>query len=232
MDLQSWFNRDFTDLGGRPQGRSGGQVSTVYAPNDPSAAGRASMQQMLSEAERLAGIENSRFDTEYGRMNKASSDFNKGFEADETRLTSLATGSQFDQIGQGAVDQSRQMRTQLGGRGIDPSSGTAASLANRIGMQQATLKYGAMRGAAMDSYQRRNAHRTAQYAQQLNTAQFGNQSPSMIGLDALTNKAEFDLADLVSKRQTDAAKYGANKAADAAKKGPLDYIFAGLGLFT
>ena len=116
------------------------------------------------------------------------------------------------------------LRSQLGGRGIDPSSGTAAALANRVGMQQATLKYGAMRNAAMDSYQRRNANRTAQYAQQMNLAQFGNQSPSMIQLDSLTNKAEFDLADLVSKREVDAAKYASKQNSKSSTLGGIGGI--------
>jgi hypothetical protein len=174
-------------------------------------ASAISLEKMLAEASRLAGIEDANKATEYGRLDQAGRNFSKGFEADESKLTSLATGSAFDQIGQGAQDQSRGLRSMLGGRGIDPSSGTAASLANRVGMQQATLKYGAMRNAAMDSYQRRNANRTAQYAQQMNLAQFGNQSPSMLGLDALTNKAEFDIATENSIRETEAAKYAARK---------------------
>ena len=221
LNLESWFNNPANSM--MQQSASGNRQSTAYAPKPVSGAS-VSLEKMLAEASRLAGIEDSRFDAEYGRLNKASSDFNKGFEADESRLTSLATGSQFDQIGQGAVDQSRQMRTQLGGRGIDPSSGTAAALANRIGMQQASLKYGAMRNAALDSYQRRIALRTAKYAQQLNTAQFGNQSPSMIQLDSLTNKAEFDLADLVSKREVDAAKYASKQNSKSSTLGGIGNI--------
>lgn len=197
------------------------QQSSVYAPS-ANGSPVGSLERMLSEASRLAGVEDARHATEYGRLEQAGKDFNKGFNEDETRLTNLALGSQFDQIGQNAVDQSRGLRSMLGGRGIDPSSGTAAALASRVGMQQQALKYGSMRNAAMDSYQRRNANRTAQYAQQLNLAQFGNQSPSMIQLDALTNKAEFDLADLVSRRETDAAKY-------AAKKNSKSSTLAGIG---
>lgn len=225
INLQSWFNNPAASMM-QQQPAAANRQSTVYSPQGTGEG--SSLARMLAEASRLAGIEDSRHADEYGRLNKASSDFNKGFEADESRLTSLATGSQFDQIGQGAVDQSRQMRTQLGGRGIDPSSGTAASLANRIGMQQATLKYGAMRNAAMDSYQRRNANRTAQYAQQLNTAQFGNQSPSMIQLDSLTNKAEFDLAREVSKNQLDAAKYSAKQSAKSSTAAGIGNIIGSI----
>ncbi len=157
-------------------------------------------------------------------MDKAGRDYASGFNEDESRLTGLATGASLDAIGNGAQDQSRMLRSQLGGRGIDPSSGTAAALANRIGQQQQALKYGAMRNAAMDSYQRRNAFRTAQYAQQAGLAQFGNQSPSLLRLDALTNQAEFDLAREVSDKQLAAAKYSAKKGAEASKSAGIGNI--------
>lgn len=220
-------------------GRGGSSFGSFFSatpkkettPERPAYA--VSLEKMLDEASRLANVENARYATEYNRLGNASDAFNKGFEADEERATNLALGSQFDSIGQGALDQSRQLRTQLGGRGVDASSGLATFLADRIGLQQQNLRYGAMRNAAMDSYARRNAHRTAQYAQQANLAQFGNQSPSMLRLDALTNQAEFDLADLVSQRQADAAKYAAKKSASAAKSsgigGVIGSVLGGLG---
>ena len=179
---------------------------------------------MLAEAERLAGAEDANKAREYGRLGTAAGVFSRGFNEDESRLTNLALGSLLDSIGQGSVDQMRQMRTSLGGRGIDPSSGTTAALANRVAMQKQTLKYGAMRNAAMDSYGRRNAQRTAEYAQQLNLANFGNQSPSALRLDALTNQAEFDLAREVSDKQLEAAKYSAKKNAQAAKTSAIGGI--------
>lgn len=194
----------------------GGAAQPAAAAEKPKTPVAISLEKMLAEAERLAGVEDSRFGAEYGRMEAAGNKFSGGFYEDEERATRLSLGSMFDSFGQGAQDQSRQLRTQLGGRGIDPSSGTAAALANRVAMQKESLKYGAMRNSAIDSFGRRNAFRTAQYAQQANLAQFGNQSPSLLKLDALTNQAEFDLADLVSKRQLDAAKYSAKKAKEGA----------------
>jgi len=188
-------------------------TSTKYPPNTESAI---SLEKMLAEAERLAGVEDSRHATEYGRLGKAAADFSGGFYADEEKASNLQLGSMFDEIGQNSLDQSRGLRTSLGGRGIDPSSGTAAALASRIAMSKNAQRYGAMRQTALDSFARKNAHRTAAYAQQAQLAQFGNQSPSLLKLDSLTNKAEFDLADLVSKRQVDAAKYTAKQQGKAA----------------
>lgn len=209
----------------------GGQPVGMKPSNGKGAASAISLEQMLSEASRLAGIEDSNQAREYGRLNAAAGDFSRGFAADDERATRLSLGSMFDDIGQGSLDQSRQMRTQLGGRGIDPSSGTAAALANRIGMQKESLRYGAMRSAAQDSYQRRNANRAAQYAQQAGIAQFGSQSPSLLRLDSLTNKAEFDLAREVSKDQVDAAKYKSKKDAEGQKSAGIGNIIGSvLGL--
>lgn len=221
MDWKSPFSGKPYFGGPSTPGAGGG--ATGQQPKPPTASS-ISLEKMLAEAASLAGVENNRFQTEYGRLQGASAKFNEGFEQDEQRLTGLAMGADFDAIGQGALDQSRQMRTQLGGRGIDASSGLATHLADRIGLQQQSLKYGAMRSATADSYQRRNAHRTAQYAQQAGLAQFGNQSPSMILLDSLTNKAEFDLASEVSDKQLEAAKYTAKKGASAAKSAGIGSI--------
>ncbi len=223
FDIGAWMAQNKVgQYPGTPQFGGGTATAAPAAAAKPAYA--VSLEQMLAEASRLAGTEDTNQAREYGRLDKAGRDFSAGFNADEDKLTGLALGSQLDQIGQGSIDQSRQMRSQLGGRGIDPSSGTAAALASRANANQQALKYGAMRNAAMDSYGRRNANRTAQYAQQANLAQFGNQSPSLLRLDALTNQAEFDLADLVSKRQTDAAKYSAKQSAKAAKTAGIGNI--------
>lgn len=208
----------------------GGSLNSFFnaQPKQPATPERPayaiSLEKMLDEASRLAGEENARYAREYTRLGNASDAYAKGFEADDERATNLALGSQFDQIGRSAADESRQLRTQLGGRGVDPSSGLATFLSDRIGLKQAALRYGAMRGAAQDSYQRRNAFRTAQYAQQAAQAQFGNQSPSLLRLDALTNQAEFDLADLVSQRQADAAKYSAKQARKASDSSSISSV--------
>lgn len=199
-------------------------AGTLAPPATPSTPSAISLEKMLAEAARLAGIEDSRHAAEYGRLEQAGRDFTKGFEQDDERATSLALGSSLDSIGQGSLDQGRALRTSLGGRGIDPSSGTAAALAGRLAIQKEGLKYGAMRSAALDSYERRNAQRTAQYAQQAALAQFGNQSPSLLNLDALTSKAEFDLADLVSQRESDTARYVAKKGAKAQKAAGIGNI--------
>lgn len=223
MPRQAWQDLLYAKPG---VGAGGGTAAPAPAAAPARPASAISIEKMLDEASRLAGVEDSRFQTEYGRLGKAAGDFNKGFETDESRMTSLSLGSSLDSIGQGAVDQSRQMRTQLGGRGIDASSGLATMLADRIGLQQANLKYGAMRNAAVDSYQRRNAHRTAQYAQQAGIAQFGNQSPSLLRLDALTSGAEFNIASETADKELAAAKYGAKKSAQAAKSNGIANIIA------
>jgi hypothetical protein len=224
LDTSGWSPNAQRMFGDRTGGGGGGATAT--APK--AAAPPSPLEKMLQEAERLAGLEDGRHLTESMRLDAAGRRFDSGFEADEGRLSSMQLGSSLDQIGRGATDATNRLRVNLGGRGIDPSSGTAAALASRIGMQQQGLKYGAMRGAAQDSYQRRNAHRTAQYAQDFGRAQFGIQSPSLLRLDSLTNQAEFDLARDVSKDQIEAAKIGAKAQKSAARSAGIGSIIGGI----
>lgn len=207
--------------GSAPATPGGGGPLTIGQP-------KSALESMLEEADRLASIEDDRYGQGLGQLKKATSDFSAGYLADEDRATKLALGGALDSGGRSASDALSGLRTSLGARGINAGSGVAADLAGRIGLQKESMRYGAMRQAAQDSFQRRTANRAAEYANQQALVQYMNQSPSMIRLDARTDAAGYDLARYAAELNAEAARYGADAQRDAGKMSGIGSIVGGL----
>ena len=182
------------------------------------------LQNILRKAFGLEEINNKRYDDSLGMLKSEFAKSNAGFAADNARLDRVLFSGAADSAGRGAAQGISSLRSALGARGINPSSGAAASLAGRIGMQQQGALMGAARDITADSLRRRDAQRQNRLRQAFGIAEFQNQAADMVGLDALQ-----DVTGVINANRTDTLNTSeSSKARSAATKNAL---FSGIGQF-
>ncbi|MCP3975968.1 MAG: hypothetical protein GY720_15920 [bacterium] len=140
---------------------------------------------MLSEAFSLADVEDSRdreaLDFERGEFES----FNRDFEGRQDRLSRMFRSQASDQIGAQAREGFRGLRGMIGRRGLNPNSGTAAALADRIAGRQQGQLIGARRDIALDEERRRRDHALTRLQAGGKLADRIATPPSVLRLDAI-----------------------------------------------
>lgn len=190
-----------------------------------------SVTAMLGEAFRLRNLEDERFGAASERLTRSvdqlpetfsDADFEEFFK-DEFTLAADASGqAMFGDLG--------MVRGALGAAGIT-GGGVAAGLAQAADMKRLRdtkarglqakmdLRQAKMNADAQDALRNINA--------EFQLANFNNQSPSLLGLDALTNASELALTELGLYLGDDAARRQAKAEEDAAKMGMVGNIIGG-----
>lgn len=197
----------------------GGRVDTRnmrrQQTNNALRAGVAKAFGIEAEENRRFG-EQSEFLT--GEFDRANADF-----ADSERtLASLFSSRAADAAGAEAKAGLRNVRQMIGARGIDPNSGLAAGLASQVASRQQEQLIGAHRNIALDGARRRRDERIRRMQSAGALADFRNQSPSMVALDALGSVANINIGREQMEEQKKAAK-------DAKKSAITGGLLSGLG---
>lgn len=147
------------------------------------------------------------------------------FEQEQDMLTRGQFAAFADDAGAGARRGIANLRSLIGARGLGAGSGASMGLASRIAFQQQSEVMRGRREATLEAA-KRSAVQRAQRAQfQGAIANLVNQSPSMLGLDTLTNMFDVSAARL---SQADEIKT-AEKQARAARKSARISGFVELG---
>lgn len=153
-----------------------------------------------------------------GEFDRANADFLES----ERGLNSLFSSRAADAAGSQARAGLRNVRQMIGARGIDPNSGLAAGMAAQVASTQQGQLIGAHRDIALDSARRRRDERIRRMQAAGGLAEFRNQSPSMVGLDALGSAANISLGREQMEEQKKAAK-------DAKKSAITGGLLSGFG---
>lgn len=140
---------------------------------------------LLSEGFSLRDEEDRRFRGESSFLTGEFNRANEDFASQEERLDRLFRSRAADQIGAEARSGLRNVRSLIGSRGLNPNSGLAASLAADVASRQQGQLISARRDIALDSARRRTQERARRLTSAFGLSEFRNQSPSMLGLDAI-----------------------------------------------
>lgn len=97
-----------------------------------------------------------------------------------------------DTIGARARFNLEGLRSSLGARGLNPNSGAAQGLLNRIGFDRENALVGATRDIAIENQRQRHVAAAQDFANALNLAQYRNSPVPQIGLDASLGMAEIN----------------------------------------
>lgn len=178
---------------------------------------KAALSAALQEAFRLRDVEDQRFDESSAFLQGEFDQSNADFLDSEKRLENLFFSQAADQAGAQAREGIGSLRTSLGSRGINPNSGLAAGLASRVATQQQNQIVGATRDIALDSSRRRAVQRSQRLNAAFGLANFQNQSPSLLGADALGSAANV----LAGREANDMAAREARKARNAQQTGAM-----------
>lgn len=143
--------------------------------------------------------------------------FNQDFDAQEERLSRLFRSQAADQVGAQAKQGFRNLRGLIGRRGLNPNSGTAAALANRVMNQQSAQMTSARRDIALDSARRRTQHRSQRLAGAFNLGDFRTRERSMVGMDVLAGITQAATAETQNLRGMSAA----DRARKDARRGAM-----------
>lgn len=156
----------------------------------PTGSGGAlwNLAQSIGHREEAAGSEQANFLTNIFNQTSAA--------LDQPIRKDLLFSQAADQVGLRARGAMDRMRTSLGARGIDPSSGAASGLLGRLMMQNQNALIGAQRDIDIADAQQRYANAAQKFGMASNLAQARNEflAPSMVPLDTATNLEEMQLA--------------------------------------
>lgn len=174
-------------------------------PDGGIAVGEDPLHALYQRGMALEGVEDQRHQAAQGFLTGQMQRNQAGYEASEKGLAGLFQSRAGDQLNASLTDTLRGLGQSLGGRGIDPNSGAAQGSLERIAGNYQNALTGARRDIALGAYDRAAAQRSAQAAYAQTLTSLMNESPSMIGVDTLSNLAELDLT-----------RYGIDRSAEAA----------------
>lgn len=183
---------------------------------------KGALSAALQEAFRLRDIEDQRFEDSSAFLRGEFDAANADFADSEKRLENLFFSQAADAAGGQAREGVANLRSSLGARGINPNSGLAAGLASRVATQQQNQIVGATRDIALDSSRRRAVQRSQRLNSAFGLANFENQSPSLLGADALGSISNV----LAGREANDVAAKEARKARNAQERGA---VISGIG---
>lgn len=191
------------------------------APNSARTGRRIDLQNALAsltgEGLRLRDTEDQRREDTLGLLNKEMDRGNREFSAEQDMLNRNLFSAYADQAGTQAREGIGNLRSLLGARGLGAGSGAAAGLGSRIALQQQSEVMRGRRDVALESAKRAALNR-AQRRQFLGgIANVTNQSPSLLGLDTLTNIFDVRAAQASNEENI----YAADKASRRAQTGAI-----------
>jgi hypothetical protein len=179
---------------------------------DPFALSESTMR---SQSSAIEAEENRRYGEGVGGAKDAYASLTKALL--EPTDTSLLFSKASDAIGARGGGQMDALRTSLGARGLNPNSGAASGLLQRLMFNQENALVGAQKDIAIDAKARRDTNAATAFAAALNLNDRINAPVSQIGLDTTTNIYEGQIA-----------KYGIDKQAKSAKKANESNMLGGL----
>ena len=210
-----------------------GRQGTRLAPKSARYGRRIDMQDALialtGKGLNLEVEENRRRSETLGLLNKELARGDKEFASEQDTLNRNLFSSFADEAGGKARAGIRDLRTMLGGRGFGAGSGAAMGLGSRIALQQQSEVMRGRRDVALESAKRAALNR-AQRRQFLGgIANVTNQSPSLLGLDTLTNVFDVRAAQASNEENIYAANKAGKRAATSALIGGGISTLANIG---
>ncbi len=136
--------------------------------------------------------------------------------------TDLLFSRAADSVGARARSSVGNLRTSLGARGLNPNSGAAQGLMNRIGFESSNALMGAKRDIAIDNQKQRQVAAAMNFANALNLANYRNAPVGGARLEATQALMEYSLADRGVGAQERAAR-------SAERNATMGTIFQGVG---
>lgn len=188
--------------------------TTVGTPTitktDPLALGESNLRSMSAG---IGAEENRRYGQSVGTATDAYNSLRSTPLVDPNLLFSQAA----DSIGARSGANLEALRSSLGARGLNPNSGAASGMLQRLLFQQGNEVTGAIRDTALQNQKDRQTKAAQDFAAAMNLAGVQNSPVSQIGLDTEQNIYEGQLA-----------KYGIDKQAKSAKKAGQNNVLGGL----
>ena len=203
----------------------GGQIDRGNQQNNARQDFRNVMNLLGQHGFELAGEENKRRDQALGILNKELARGDKEFASENGFIRDTDFSRLADGAGAKAKAGISNLRSLLGARGLGGGSGAAAGLASRIAFQQQSEVIGAKRDTALEAAQRSAIHRARRQQFVGGIANLTNQSPSMIGLDTLTNIFDVRAAGVSRQEEIGAANKAGKRAQTGAILGGVGNIF-------
>lgn len=188
-----------TNWGGMLGG--GSSSTTTAAPKPPSLE-----DTMKSQAADIVAQENQRYGQGLGTLQSA---YAASQAANQPIDPSLLFSKASDAIGARAMGNMNALRSSLGARGLNPNSGAASGLLQRMAFQQGNDVTGAMKDIAIDNQRQRQVGAAQNFANAMNLANYTNAPASGANLETTQNLFEGQIA-----REGIAAQKSSNKAAN------------------
>lgn len=178
----------------------------------------------LNETYNLAGLiedeERARYQgglsTLVDAYNQSSATLNQGI--DPNLLFSRAA----DSVGARAKGNLQALMQQMGARGINPNSGAAMGMLQRLQFEKQGALVGAQRDVAIENQRQRQANAVVNFQNALNLANYRNSPVGGQRLEATQNLLDFHLADRAVGAQERATK-------DASRNSMWGTLFQGAG---
>lgn len=171
-------------------GTGGGSTQDIEGGTVEYAAGTEA--DLMNRANQVDAEETKRYEGGLGVIQDAYASSKKDLSTllDQDLLFSRAS----DAVGARAGRGLESLRSSLGSRGINPNSGAAGGMMQRMMMSQQGQLIGAKRDIALENQNVRHRNAAVNFANALNLGQYQNSPVSVAGMDMSTNIFEGNLA--------------------------------------